>query len=213
MVHGSMSLRETMSESIEIDTQGESGADRPTGFLRRTVLKVGAVTVGTLGMAGFTAAQENETDGGTENGGPETGQVDSPEGLSAEVLAPHATVVNDVVVGVSVLPEEGDEDATIVRNPSNVVVAQITLEPGGTVGWHTHPGPVIVNITKGELEVTYADDCVTRTYSAGQAFFETGLHDEIATNPSQNEEMVLYATFLGVPDGEGPTKFVEPRDC
>lgn len=215
MLNGNMLHREAKSENIETDAQGESGADRPTGFLRRTVVKAGAVTVGTLGMVGSTAAQENEIDGRTETRGPETGQIDEPEGFSAEVLAEHGSVVDDVAVGVSVLHEEGDEDATIVRDPANVVVLKATWEPGGTIGWHRHPGPVIVNVAKGELEVTLDvdGDCVTQTYSAGEAFFETGSHAEIATNPSEDEETVLYVTILGVPDGEDPAVWVEPRDC
>ena len=38
-------------------------------------------------------------------------------------------------------------------------------------GWHTHPGVVIVNVTKGSLVFTGAN-CISKTYSAGDTFTE-----------------------------------------
>lgn len=212
MVLSGMPLRDAVSESSREDAGTEPAIDSPTGFLRRTVLKAGAVTVGALGAVGSTAAQDNETSGqtGTEA---ETGQVDSPEGFSAEVLAPHAAFPDDVAAAFSVVYDEGDEETTFARDASNLVVVRATWEPGGTSGWHTHPGPVLVNVVQGELDIVYADDCVTHTYTAGEAFVDTGQHAEIATNPSQDEGTEIYAAFLGVPDEAPPTQFVEPRDC
>lgn len=90
-----------------------------------------------------------------------------------------------------------------VRDPSNMFVARITFDPGGGTGWHTHPGPVFVTVLEGELTIIDADDCVERTYEAGQAFVDPG-HGNIHIGINNTAEpTVVYATFLEVPPG-GP---------
>lgn len=112
---------------------------------------------------------------------------------------------------------EGDAGTIVSKLPrdaSTVVFDKATWGPEGTSGWHTHPGPVIVTITEGELELTNERDCTPRTYTAGEAFVDPGqgfIH--IATNPSETESAVVYATFLGVPAGRPATEWVEPVEC
>lgn len=203
---------------------------------RRDILRAGA-GAGLLGITGLTAGsataqEETTTETETETGTP---QVDSPEGFNAEVLAPHATFADDVAVEFRVTYPDGTEDGTptpeetttpegtpapddaddvvTLRDASTVLFAQLTWEPEGTTGWHTHPGPVIVNIVEGELEIVTAEDCTSRTYTAGEAFLDPGTHIEVANNPSDTERTVAYVTFLGVPDGGTPTEWAEPQDC
>lgn len=140
-------------------------------------------------------------------------QVDQPEGFNAEVVAPHAAFPDGVAAGFSVVFDEGEEESVVVRDASNVVVARVTVEPGGTSGWHTHPGPVIVSVVEGDVDITFSGDCVARSYTAGEAFVDTGGHAEIATNPSESERAMVYAIFLGVADDQPPTTWVEPQDC
>ncbi|MBC7172515.1 MAG: cupin domain-containing protein [Polyangiaceae bacterium] len=84
-------------------------------------------------------------------------------------------------------------------DPSLVVTAEITLQPGAAFPWHTHNGPVIVTVAEGEL--TYVEpDCVERVYGAGSLFIDTGRGVHTALN-TFNGETVLIATFLNV----GPT--------
>ncbi|WP_254272828.1 cupin domain-containing protein [Haloarcula marina] len=181
-------------------------------FLRRDFLSdsaklgVGALALSSTGGSGVAAAQ-------AEDGQTDDGQVDQPEGASVEVLAPHATFTDEVGLSLGVTFEQGGEEAAFVRDASTVVLARVTLEPGGTTGWHTHPGPVVVNVIEGQLEIVFAHTCITHTYEAGNAFVDPGGHAEIATNPSDSQQTVAYALFFGVPDGESPTTHVEPQDC
>lgn len=201
---------------------------------RRDILRAsaGASLLGITGLAASSATAQEETTTETET---ETQEVDSPEGFSAEVLAPHATFPADVAMEFRINYADGDADGTktpegtttpegtatpadadeavTLRDASTVVFAKLTWEPGGRTGWHTHPGPVIVNVTEGELQIVTAEECTSRTYTAGEAFVDPATHDEIATNPSDTEQTVAYATFLGVPDGGPPTEFLEPQDC
>ena len=78
---------------------------------------------------------------------------------------------------------------------------------------HTHPGPVIVSIVEGQLEVTNADDCVSRIYTAGQAWADPGEGNvHAAVNPGPGSTRVV-ATFVGAPYGAPATVHVPPADC
>src|SRR5207249_11816356 len=66
-------------------------------------------------------------------------------------------------------------DGTIpLQVGTDVAMAQITVNPGGSTGWHSHPGGAIVIVKQGTLTVYEAigGQCETTTYSAGQAFIE-----------------------------------------
>src|SRR5262245_57977865 len=55
---------------------------------------------------------------------------------------------------------------------TDVAMAQITVDPGGSSGWHSHPGGAIVLVKTGELTLYRADGglCQIRTYHEGQTF-------------------------------------------
>lgn len=65
------------------------------------------------------------------------------------------------------------------KSSVDFVTQQIVIAPGGTTGWHSHPGPVLVTVKAGELTLVYADDesCQGTTYKAGESFVDRG--DEI----------------------------------
>jgi quercetin dioxygenase-like cupin family protein len=98
-----------------------------------------------------------------------------------------------------------------VKDPSRTFVARFTLQPGAQFPWHTHPGPVIVNVTEGELVYVGADDCVKRSYPAGTAFVDAGHgHVHTAYNPT-GAPTVLVATFFEAPPAPEPVLI--PRDA
>ena len=49
----------------------------------------------------------------------------------------------------------------------------VTVQPGGSSGWHHHPGLVLVVVKSGSV-TRYLMDCSKVTYNAGQAFAELG---------------------------------------
>ena len=63
-----------------------------------------------------------------------------------------------------------------IRGDSDVYVTQITFQPGGQTGWHSHPGPSLITVIEGTLTV-YKDDCTSTTYSAGESFTDIGCGD------------------------------------
>lgn len=144
-----------------------------------------------------------------------TGEPDQPAGFSVSLLAGPATFTDDVTATFRVKYDRGPTLVTnLPQGASNTLTAEVTWQPGGTSGWHTHPGPVIVNVVQGAVTVTNASDCVARTYAAGEAFLDPGDGNvHIATNASGQSEAVAVATFLGVPAGQPATVWVPPVDC
>jgi len=93
---------------------------------------------------------------------------------------------------------------------TDIAMAQITVNPGGSSGWHSHPGGAIIIVKEGAL-TTYSavgHRCRTTKYSAGQAFVERpGEVDDVLNTGST--PYVLYVTFPNVPQG-GSTRTDEP---
>jgi quercetin dioxygenase-like cupin family protein len=84
---------------------------------------------------------------------------------------------------------------------NRIFVAKLTLEPEiGAIPWHTHPGPIAASVIEGELTVTYAGDCVPRTYQAGESFLEWGTDVHMAQNLHDGETVVVIAA-MGIPEG------------
>jgi quercetin dioxygenase-like cupin family protein len=68
------------------------------------------------------------------------------------------------------------QGATVAESDdaSRTVVARFTVQAAAPLPWHTHAGPVIVNVTQGELVHVHADDCAHRAYKAGTPFVDPG---------------------------------------
>jgi quercetin dioxygenase-like cupin family protein len=93
---------------------------------------------------------------------------------------------------------------------TEVAMAQITVNRGGSSGWHSHPGGAIIIVKEGSL-TTYSpvgDQCRTTTYSAGQAFIERpGEVDDVLNTGTV--PYVLFVTFPRVPPG-GSARIDQP---
>jgi len=94
-------------------------------------------------------------------------------------------------------------------------MAQITVEPGGSSGWHSHPGGAIIVVKQGSLTVysPVGPKCETTTYSAGQVFIERpGEVDDVLN--AGTIPYVLFVTFPRVPQGvPARTDESDPGTC
>jgi quercetin dioxygenase-like cupin family protein len=111
-----------------------------------------------------------------------------PSGVAAELLArgtvAHADRVH--VAGISLR----------TRGPVDVATVHVTFQPGGTTGWHVHPGPALVTVKTGQLTLHRAKGCRTRTFGAGQTFLELGPADVNLTRNETGTVTETVATFL-----------------
>ena len=62
------------------------------------------------------------------------------------------------------------------KGQTDVYVQQNTWQPGGTTGWHTHPGASFILVTSGTVTAYEGDDasCTPHVYTAGQGFVDPG---------------------------------------
>jgi len=142
-------------------------------------------------------------------------RADTPVPISVELLTGRAPFTDDVSAQFKVKLDGKGTNVMNMADPSLTVVAKITIQPGARFPWHTHPGPVIVNVASGELVYQMAHDCVERSYPSGTAFIDPGrgmVHT--AFNPTA-APTVIIATFFEVP-AAGPltiTEGVTPGNC
>lgn len=83
---------------------------------------------------------------------------------------------------------------------TDVVMRHIVLEPGGSTGWHYHPGDLIAVVHKGTLTRVFLD-CSAQTNPAGEAFVEYGGQQNTHVGRNLGTEPVeLYVTYV-IPAG------------
>jgi quercetin dioxygenase-like cupin family protein len=98
---------------------------------------------------------------------------------------------------------------------TDVAMAQITVNPAGSSGWHSHPGGAIIVVQTGTLTVyrSLGSQCQRTTYSAGQAFIERPGEVNNVINAG-TVPYVLFVTFPRVPQGvSARTDEPDPGTC
>jgi quercetin dioxygenase-like cupin family protein len=136
----------------------------------------------------------------------------SPSGVLSGTVVARGSFVDPVDLSFKV--DGGSSEIIHVKGAGQTVMQEIVLAPNGSTGWHSHPGPVVVLIKSGTMTF-YDDTCVVRTYTAGQAFVDSGQgHVHIARNLDQTQNLTLWATYFDVPAG-GPFRIdaADPGTC
>jgi quercetin dioxygenase-like cupin family protein len=131
-------------------------------------------------------------------------QVD-PATVPTGFLATHNQVEN---IRISSLARAVDD------RRADVFVQHIRFSAGQDTGWHSHPGPVFVEVVGGSL--IYQDTthgCEQVTYSAGEGFFDRGfghVHHAVA-GPNGAD---FYAVYV-LPPGSAThvTPAPVPEEC
>lgn len=81
------------------------------------------------------------------------------------------------------------------KDTTDVAVQSLTIQPGGQSGWHSHPGPVVLQVTAGTITFYEAGDrsCTPIVKNVGQVFIEEGDHAHIGRN-----EGTVAATAIAI---------------
>ncbi|MGW2476826.1 cupin domain-containing protein [Streptomyces sp. NPDC001665] len=95
---------------------------------------------------------------------------------------------------------------------ADVTFVTATVAPGGSTGWHTHKGQLIVVVKSGTLTRTL-DDCSVEVSPAGTSFVEPAgrNHRHIGRNLG-SEPVVLWVTYL-LPQGSELSDDAEAVVC
>jgi quercetin dioxygenase-like cupin family protein len=146
--------------------------------------------------------------------------VTAAAGIAA-VMTPGAGIVRAPVLAragfvdptdIKFKVKDGNSDVLHVPDADDTVVQEIVIAPGGHSGWHSHPGPVVILIKSGQMSFYDGDDpsCTVRTYSAGQAFIDSGQgHVHIARNEG-SQDLEIWAVYFDVPPGQSFRTDVSP---
>jgi len=82
------------------------------------------------------------------------------------------------------------------------VVRTNDYAPGASTGWHTHPGPVFITVTEGEVTFYEVDDptCSPTVVSAGQGYVDSG-RGHIGRNETGNpaKDVAIVIAPVGGP--------------
>jgi quercetin dioxygenase-like cupin family protein len=134
-----------------------------------------------------------------------------PSSVSADHGLPHGTILARgsfaEATDIKIKSTLGGEFRVMnVKDSAQVIVQNVTIDPGAQTGWHSHHGPVVVVVAAGTMTLYQADDpsCTAETYETGEAFVDPGQgHVHNARNEG-SLGVILYATYFDVPPGAGP---------
>jgi quercetin dioxygenase-like cupin family protein len=84
-----------------------------------------------------------------------------------------------------------------VTRPSDLHVLSNRIAPGGTFGWHSHPGPSFVIIKSGTATVYLGADpkCRPHRFRAGSGFVDKGLAVHVVRNEGSRDLVTVVVSF------------------
>jgi len=132
-------------------------------------------------------------------------------GGAGAALASHVTQVDPATVPTGFLAAhskvEGIRISSLARavkhGRADVFIQHARLGANEATGWHTHPGPVLVEVVRGSVifEEAAHGECRQTTYDAGEGFFDPGfghVHRAIAGSAGAD----FYPVFVLPPGSE-----------
>jgi quercetin dioxygenase-like cupin family protein len=104
-------------------------------------------------------------------------------------------------------------------SPCDTATQQVTINPGGSTGWHTHPGVTFVSITQGEGTLYHAGaagaPCTGTKYPVGSGFFQS-FEDVHTLRNEGSDPLVVHALYVlppGTPNTAIRTDQPQPPNC
>ena len=136
--------------------------------------------------------------------------VDPPPPIASEPLTARSVFPDLVDMKIKLKGHHGGTTVVNVDNPSRTVDVKYTVQPGAQFPWHTHYGPVIVNMVSGSLTYIDSDTCDETTYAPGEAFVDAGHGHVHSARNNGSEAVVFIATFFEAPPA--PAALLIPAD-
>ena len=124
-------------------------------------------------------------------------------GVLYNVVSVIGTINHDVNAHAHVaLPgsEEGFRAEVETDGAANFIVQDVIFGPGGTTGWHKHPGVLLLSLTADSGSVDWYDArCGKHVYNAGDSWTETTTLHDVVNNSSANAHFIVtYIVAKGV---------------
>jgi hypothetical protein len=122
---------------------------------------------------------------------------------------------DEIDVRNMVLPPNFWQAKLRTQGNSDVYIQSNVWQPGGTTGWHTHPGHSLITVTSGTVTAYEGDDpsCTPRVYTQGMGFVdEGGDHVHVIRNEGTVEARTITVQLIPA----GATRRVDvpaPGNC
>lgn len=96
--------------------------------------------------------------------------------------------------------EDGFSAEIETDGAANFIVQDVKFSPGGTTGWHTHPGILLLSLAADSGPIDWYDsNCNKHVYNAGDSWTEgTKLHDVVNSSSVDAHFVVTYVVAKGV---------------
>lgn len=144
--------------------------------------------VGILVLASvFTACNNGKDTVGPQRAALRTGEPLFTQSTSTSKLLGRATFLDPKDQNFNVKRIEDDWHFDLKAKPAVDIAVQTIDFPAGTQsGWHSHPGPVFIQVVTGTLAFYESDDptCTPIIKSKGEGYLDAGEHAHIARNES-----------------------------
>lgn len=97
----------------------------------------------------------------------------------------------------------GELELVQVHDAADTIFQQITVQPGGFTGWHSHPGPAFVTVAQGTFTYYDGEDesCTGIEYGPGESFVDLGQGHVHSARNEGSTVVILYVMYLDVPPG------------
>ena len=137
------------------------------------------------------------------------------------VLATPPTAVKPTIYGIATIPSfdakgrMGAWAASMnIKGTSDMWVLSNTIAPGGSFGWHSHPGPSFVIVKSGAATVYMGADprCRPHRFRKGTGFVDQGRAVHIVRNEGKVNLVTVVVSFTP-PGSERRIDEADPETC
>ena len=125
--------------------------------------------------------------------------------IAATALATPAIGVKSTVFAIGAFDELHAKTLTPhwqaridTKGATDVHVIENVISPGGSFGWHSHPGPSIVVVKSGTLTLYRGDDptCTPTTVPAGSGFIDDGGDIHLVRNEGSVDLVTVVVSLV-----------------
>jgi quercetin dioxygenase-like cupin family protein len=135
-------------------------------------------------------------------------------GVTSVAIANGAFAEMDIYAKTDIDPTNSTDfwkAAISTKGASHLYLVQNTVIPGGTFGWHSHPGPTLVIVKSGAATEYEGDDptCTPHIHPAGSTFVDAGeASGHLVRNESLTDTLVVIVVRL-IPEALVPTQRID----
>ena len=90
--------------------------------------------------------------------------------------------------------KNGNIQVKSLQQSADMAIVKVVIEPGGSTGWHHHPGVALVSVNSGAV-TEYDKNCHKSVFKAGEGFVESNGEVHVVRNRGK-ANAVLYVTFI-----------------